>query len=74
HDGSKRSHLGLVYGGVVSVAAIAGAVALGYFGMQAAATVVGGSTVVSLATCFVTGTVLQRNERADRRKEVTGGR
>jgi len=74
HEGSKRSNKGLVYGAGVSVVAIAGSVALGYFGMQAAASVVGGSTVVALATCFVTGTVLQRNERAERRNPVANRR
>jgi len=69
-DGVKRANRGLIAGGVVSVVALAACVALAFFGAQAAAAVVGGSTVVSLALCFVTGNVLQRNERADRRQNV----
>lgn len=68
---SRRADLGLVVGAVVAISFLGGSVWLGLAGHDWLAGILGGATIVSLVTVFVTGSAARRNERLQK-AEIAG--
>lgn len=70
----KRAWWGLWTGYTLGLAGIGGSVALGLYGQQVAASVLCGTTLVSLVSVFVIGAVGRRKERQEKLESVKEGR
>ena len=68
-ENSRRASIGQVMGFIIGAGTIVGAVVLALHGSQALGALLGLGGLTSLVSVFVTGKKLEREERAERRKE-----
>ena len=62
----NRSRLGLKFGLTVSLAGFVSVIACAYFGAEVAASIVGGTTIISLASIFVYSYKKKSNEMSQK--------